>query len=648
MCVCVCVCVCGLKLPSRFYLLKVKYLPNIFAEFPFVCGNVIYQSAFEGIDKMARFFSTTVKTTALTLFIYVFGAGPFPGVALYGRDLQPKSSAIKSLDHREIFRRSISDQTGEIFLLSKRGNFMLEDKDLAPEMLVPSHIRKDLKPGSEVRVIPAHPQTMHGYAWDYDLEIPLSFYDPQGRFFKKGKFPQLAVQQDIAPTLSVVLGIAAPPKSRGRVLTESLKNKDTAKSVIEGKLKRPKAILIFVQDQVGRMFLKAHPDRVGFFGKLLIDGAEYVNAQVAHVDVETAVGHAAVATGGYPRDTGVSTNSYFHTGVWQKQTAFAVRLSDSETRLGYPGFYMAPTLSDVWVKARSGKPKVLSLSTAARASMAMGGHGSMFKDSPKTNVVFYEDGGEQAGTYITDSGSYEIPKGFVGKKIDSTVEEFLKDRDGKWFGHTLKKSSGKIDYKLVRATPAQSIFDAGLVVSGIEELEIGKDDETDLVWLNMKATDYCGHAFGFESEECGDVLSVTAAMAQKVVEAIAKATGGDYLVVFTADHGAAPLPELSGAIRMLRSTFLKDINEKFDKTGNGIDVALSVTSSQLFLNEPELKLNGFKIDDVVKYLRNYEVPMVAPLNALADEWIAKGTPAKVKFFEDVISAEELLKPSGGR
>ena len=557
------------------------------------------------------------------------------------RDAKVSTAASVALKPREIFRRSVSDQTGEIFLLTKKGNFMLEDRDIRPESMLPSHIRNAPRPDSAVREIPAHPITMHGFAWDYDLEIPLSFYDPTKRFFKKGQYHQLAVQQDIAPTLSAILGIPAPPRSRGRVLTEALAAKDISNQVAAGKINRPKAIIVFVQDQVGKMFLEAHPERVGYFGQLMSEGATYQRAQVAHVDVETAVGHAAVATGGYPRDTGVSTNSFFHQGTWEKQAAFTAKMSAKETRVGYPGFYIAPTLSDVWVRMREGRPKILALATAARAAMAMGGHGAMFNGAPKTFVGFFEDDGDQSGGYTTDENFYQLPKSFASMKVDTYVDAFLAERNGAWFGHTLKKKDGRYNYKAVHSTPPQSQYEADLVIAGIKELGIGEDDETDLIWLNMKATDYCGHSFGFESEECGDVLSVTASAAEKVVAALDKATGGDYVVVFTADHGAAPLPEVSGAVRLLRSTLLSDLNKKFDRIANGLDVALSVTSSQLFLNTAELAMNGFKVSDVVTYLRTYEAPMVAPLNALASEWIAKGKPAKARFFEDVVGADEL-------
>jgi len=566
----------------------------------------------------------------------------------HARAVKSTPKAHVALEPREIFRRSVSDQTGDIFVLTKRGNFLLEDGDFRPEALLSSHVRSEPKPGAPVRKLPPHAITMHGFAWDYDLEIPLAFYDPKGRFFKKGTYPQLAVQQDIAPTLAAVLGIAAPARAQGRVLTEAMISKDSARDVAAGKVRRPKAIIVFVQDQVGKMFLKAHPERVGYFGHLLREGAHFTNAQVAHVDVETAVGHAAVATGGYPRDTGISTNYFFHTGLWEKQPVFSAKLSDKDTREGYPGFYLAPTLSDVWMKSREGKPKILAFATAARAAMAMGGHGAMFKGSPKTHVAYYVDEGEGAGGFSTDENFYQMPKSFSGKKIDRLVDSFLKERNGAWFGHSLKKKDGSLHYKLVRNTPLQSMFEAELMADAIKELEIGADDETDLVWLNMKATDYCGHGFGFESEECGEVLAATAAAAEKVVAALDQATGGDYIAVFTADHGAAPLPEMSGAVRLRRSTLLADLNARFDKIANGVDAAFAVTSSQIYLNVQELKLGGHQVDDVVAFLRGYEVPMEAPLNSLAEEWIAKGKPAKIKFFEDVVSAEELKRPRGRR
>ncbi|MGL1301991.1 hypothetical protein ACSTKJ_00210, partial [Vibrio parahaemolyticus] len=83
------------------------------------------------------------------------------------------------------------------------------------------------------------------------------------------------------PTLADVLGIAAPDRAEGRILQES---RLVAKAP-------PKLIAVIVQDQMGWQYFAAHPQRLRFIRSMLAKSAAYSDAQVAHVDVETSVGH---------------------------------------------------------------------------------------------------------------------------------------------------------------------------------------------------------------------------------------------------------------------------------------------------------------------------------------------------------------------
>jgi hypothetical protein len=393
---------------------------------------------------------------------------------------------------------------------------------------------------------------------------------------------------------------------------------------------------------MGLQYLAAQPrERHPFYSKLLDEGASFTNAQVAHVDVETSVGHAGIGTGAYPRGHGVTGNNFFNPGTWQQTGVYTIALSDSEKSNGYPGFFLAPTLSDEWLKARQHKPVVFALAAAARASISMGGHGNLFAGGQKTPVVFFETSGAEAGQYVTDTNFYSVPKAIEGKKIDSYVDAFLKEKGGDWYGHPLRGADGKVDTWAASASPAMVRFEADLVDATLGELGVGADDETDLIWINMKATDYCGHAYGFESEECGDVLETVNVAAKRIADRVAELTQNQYAIVLTADHGAAPLPELSGAVRLSRAKLRQDLEERFDKTKNDIDVVQAIVSSQIYLNRPELAANGFTVEDVAKFLRAYEAPLEAPYNALADVWKKRGRPAKARFFHDVVTRDAL-------
>jgi len=60
----------------------------------------------------------------------------------------------------------------------------------------------------------------HCSAYSYDTHVPTII---MGRGVIPGVYLEPATPADIAPTLSVLLGLTAPPNSTGRVLREALK-----------------------------------------------------------------------------------------------------------------------------------------------------------------------------------------------------------------------------------------------------------------------------------------------------------------------------------------------------------------------------------------------------------------------------------------
>jgi hypothetical protein len=282
---------------------------------------------------------------------------------------------------------------------------------------------------------------------------------------------------------------------------------------------------------------------------------------------------------------------------------------------------------------------VLSVAPVARAAISVGGHGGLFVGGSKSYVTWTEENGGD-GTWVTEPENYRIPESFKNKPALPWVKDFL-GQSKSWRGHPLIADDGKVDSRNLLGSPALVKQQGDLTRDAIKELRIGEDGETDLIWFNTKSTDYCGHFYGYESEECGDVLSAADDEARKIVELLDKQTGGNYLVVLTADHGAARLPEVSGAYRVDRLKLKKELNEKFDRRSNNIDVVQVITVSQVYLNHGELQANGFKVADVVRFLRNYKGKMEFPYNALADEWIKKGKPRQALFFEDVVDKETL-------
>ncbi|HET7873618.1 MAG TPA: alkaline phosphatase family protein, partial [Terriglobales bacterium] len=85
----------------------------------------------------------------------------------------------------------------------------------------------------------------------------------------------------------------------------------------------------------------------------------------------------------------------------------------------------------------------------------------------------------------------------------------------------------------------------------IENEKLGLHQDTDLLALSFSANDYVGHELGPDSPEMRDISVRTDRLLGKLFDFINARIGeGKMLVVFTADHGVAPVPSVNNARKM--------------------------------------------------------------------------------------------------
>ena len=492
---------------------------------------------------------------------------------------------------KEAARRSIGPRSGDLFALPNKYNYIIDMDYMAPE-------QSEIERNGQVSTI-SHRGNHHGTVWDYDVRIPIALYGPG--YVERGMVLQVpATQQDIVPTLAHVLGVVPPEDANGRVLHEALKAAN----------KPPKAVLVVVFDQGGSTLYEHHPKAAPFVTGKWAEGARYVNAMVTHIDPETVVGHTAIGTGAYPRETGVVANKPWvrHAG----QAAMTIAGTSGAT----PVFIESPSLADVWLQATKNQAIVISQSLADRAAIGMVGHGSWYGQNKKPIVNFFN---EKQGAWTTNETFYTQPD-YVKAIRPEPFWKAAAGQDGLWRGHRID------DFASFKQSPAGAAFDGAAMRAMIEREPVGVDEVPDLVFWSMKSTDYSGHRFGQETLETRDTLTRQDQEVKAVVEALEKRVGKDrLLVVFTADHGGAPLAELHGGSRIAEHELVSTMNQHFDKKANGVDLVQHVTSTQLYLNDAEMAANGVTLSDVQGYLKRVHV---------------NGKP----FFLEVFTREEIARP----
>src|SRR6185503_6133831 len=136
----------------------------------------------------------------------------------------------------------------------------------------------------------------HGSPWEYDVHIPLLFYGAP--FVQAGSYTTPAKQQDIAPTIGVMIGAMSLPTYTGRVLNQA----------IAAGSGRPRVVSVIVLDAMRADYFDTRADLMPTLTRLRKAGAWFSETRTTVLPTVTGIGHATIGTGSDPRIHGISVN----------------------------------------------------------------------------------------------------------------------------------------------------------------------------------------------------------------------------------------------------------------------------------------------------------------------------------------------------
>jgi hypothetical protein len=119
---------------------------------------------------------------------------------------------------------------------------------------------------------------------------------------------------------------------------------------------------------------------------------------------------------------------------------------------------------------------------------------------------------------------------------------------GRIFSHPLPPDSSSRFAVAFRSSPFQDEVLLEFARAAVTEEHLGEDDAPDLLGISLSANDLIGHAYGPDSHEVMDVTVRTDRLLADFFQFLDRQVGlGQVLIVLTADHGVAPLPEVAKA-----------------------------------------------------------------------------------------------------
>ena len=315
----------------------------------------------------------------------------------------------------------------------------------------------------------------------------------------------------------------------------------------------PKLIIAISVDQFSAdLFAEYRSHYTGGLARLA-SGVVFPAGYQSHGATETCPGHSTILTGNHPAHTGIIANNYFDLSVARsdKRVYCAEDETVPDTSSG-GGKYaasvnhlMVPTLGDL-MKARDPKAQVVSVAGKDRAAIMMGGRKA-------DELMWLFPGGltsyrgttlspvaQQASSAIAAAIGQARPAMDLPADCASHDIAIPIDKGGTVGTGRFQRDGG--DFRRFMASPESdgAVLAAGAALRAARKL--GEGGTTDLLILGLSATDYVGHSTGTEGAEMCIQMH---ALDQQLGDFFARldATGIDYAVVLTADHGGHDLPE---------------------------------------------------------------------------------------------------------
>lgn len=320
---------------------------------------------------------------------------------------------------------------------------------------------------------------------------------------------------------------------------------------------KPKLVLTIVVDQFRYDYLtRFRSDYTGGIARLLTQGAVCTNANYEHFPTVTAIGHATILTGAYPSISGIVGNEWPDRATGKEHTS----VSDDATVLvgGKPGLrgssprrLLVSTIGDELKMSNGGASHVIGVSLKDRSAILPAGH--------MADAAFWFD---LNSGYMTSSDYY-----FKDKQPPAYLTTFnARDYAAKHLGKDWMPADAKPGDKPYWSVPGERTYanfesfertawGSQMLEEFVEQViaseKLGQHSATDLLTVSYSSNDLLGHKVGPDSPAVRAISIETDRLIGRLFQFIEGRIGrGNMVVVFTADHGVPPTPEMSESRKM--------------------------------------------------------------------------------------------------
>ncbi|HUJ49031.1 MAG TPA: alkaline phosphatase family protein [Bryobacteraceae bacterium] len=319
--------------------------------------------------------------------------------------------------------------------------------------------------------------------------------------------------------------------------------------------KRPRLVLAIVIDQFRYDYLlRFRNDYNSGFKRLLEQGAVFHDAHLIHSTTVTAVGHSTFLSGAPPSVSGIISNEWYDRASHQMVTS----VFDPKSKMvggvpGEPGSsprrMLVSTVGDE-LKMHGVESKIIGVSIKDRGAILPAGHmadGAYWYDADSNHWVTSTYYHAELPDWVRELNSEQIYQRYLGANwlpFDAPNES------AKPFCSMAAGSEVRFCGSL-EATPWGNEMIEEFAERAIGGEMLGSHSGTDILTVSFSSNDYVGHAVGPDDPAVRDISIRTDRLLGKLLDFIDARVGkGNTIVVLTADHGVAPVPEVNQARNM--------------------------------------------------------------------------------------------------
>jgi hypothetical protein len=406
-------------------------------------------------------------------------------------------------------------------------------------------------------------------------------------------------------------------------------------AVAQGQPPRPKLVVLIVIDQFRPDYLQRFRP---FFGKagfnlFLQRGASFTRARYEHGVTSTCPGHAVVLTGSYANVNGIVANSWYDAAAGREVYCAAdsmVQLIGVRGEGRSPRNLIGSTVGDELRLATSGRSRVVTVAGKDRSAIMLGGHladaAYWTEDTLFISSTYYM---KELPEWVRRFNASGAVSSYAGKSWERLLptsayasvgpDDVLGEEDvagmGRTFPHTIPNPSSSDRFITgFQFSPFHNEVIAEFAMRAVAEEALGADANPDLLAIGFSAVDRVGHAFGPSSQEVMDIIVRTDRLLERFFSYLAKRVGlENTLIVLTADHGVAPLPEVvrsfkpSATARRVHPKTIASTAKAALEARFGVAPSpgwiLHHSPPMLYLNLRALQTRGVSVDEAERVVR---------------------------------------------